>query len=186
MAFLIELWLPIVASAAAVFLASSIFHMLIPIHKNDYGKLPNEDHVLDELRKLDLKPGAYMFPACESMKDLAEPETVAKFERGPVGHMTVLPSGPPTMGKALLLWFLMCLAISTGLALVAHKTIEVAPFIYVFQVIGVLATMVYCSGALTEYIWKGQSLGTTLRFLFDGVVYGLTTGAVFAWFWPSF
>ena len=44
------LWLPILLSAVIVFVASSIIHMLLPIHKSDYRQLPEEDRVLGTLR----------------------------------------------------------------------------------------------------------------------------------------
>ena len=37
---LVDLWLPILLSAVLVFVASSILHMVIPIHRGDFGKLP--------------------------------------------------------------------------------------------------------------------------------------------------
>jgi len=42
--------LPILLSAVIVFVASSILHMVLPYHKSDYRKLPEEDRVLDALR----------------------------------------------------------------------------------------------------------------------------------------
>src|SRR5205814_8992836 len=33
---------------------------------------------------------------------------IEKFKRGPVGLLTVLPSGPPAMGKNMVEWFLYC------------------------------------------------------------------------------
>jgi len=42
MAFLTALWLPILLSAVIVFVASSIMHMVLPYHRNDYGQLPDE------------------------------------------------------------------------------------------------------------------------------------------------
>ena len=50
MQFLADLWLPIVLSAVLVFVVSSILHMVIPIHKGDYKKLPGEDQVLESMR----------------------------------------------------------------------------------------------------------------------------------------
>lgn len=44
------LWLPILLSAVIVFVASSIIHMVIPFHKSDYRKVPDEPKVLDSLR----------------------------------------------------------------------------------------------------------------------------------------
>jgi len=43
MVSLMELWLPIVLSAVAVFAASSIIHMVLGYHNSDYKKLPGED-----------------------------------------------------------------------------------------------------------------------------------------------
>ena len=40
---LASLWLPIVLSTVFVFLASSIVHMVMPWHKGDFAKLPDED-----------------------------------------------------------------------------------------------------------------------------------------------
>jgi len=50
MEFLLDLWLSISAAAVLVFVASSVMHMLLPIHRNDYGQLPGEDQVLDAMR----------------------------------------------------------------------------------------------------------------------------------------
>ena len=52
-------WLPVLLSAGLVFVASSILHMLLPWHPNDYAKVPNEDTVMDALRPFALPPGAY-------------------------------------------------------------------------------------------------------------------------------
>lgn len=187
MDLLLSLWLPVVASAAAVFVASSIIHMVLPIHKRDYDPVPGEEEVLEVMRKHGLKPGSYMFPACNSMKELADPEMVARFEKGPVGFMSVKPSGMPTMGKALLLWFLLCVGINGCLAVVIYKTTgAAAPPIFLFQAFAVLATVAYCSGATMDSIWKAQPWSTAFRYLFDGVVYGLTTAAVMAWLWPVY
>ena len=59
---LFALWLPIVLSAVIVFVASSIMHMLLPYHRSDYQKLPDEEKLLPALRAAGLKRGLYMFP----------------------------------------------------------------------------------------------------------------------------
>ena len=41
------LWMPILLSAMIVFVASSILHMVLPFHKSDYRKLPDEGKVTD-------------------------------------------------------------------------------------------------------------------------------------------
>ena len=40
---LAALWLPILLSAVFVFVVSSILHMVLPIHRSDFKKLPDED-----------------------------------------------------------------------------------------------------------------------------------------------
>jgi hypothetical protein len=95
------LWLPILLSAVIVFVASSIIHMVLPIHKSDYRKLPEEDRVLDALRAAGVTPGPiYHFPY-STHKEMKSPEAVERFKRGPVGLLTVIRSGPPAMGKFL-------------------------------------------------------------------------------------
>ena len=42
---------------------------------------------------------------------MKSPAIVEKYKQGPVGMMTVLPSGSPVMAKFLGLWFVYCLII---------------------------------------------------------------------------
>ncbi len=83
MVTLAELWLPILLSSVFVFLVSSVFHMLIPLHKNDYKKLPGEDRVMKAMRDEKIAPGQYFIPQCAGMKDMATPEMKAKYDEGP-------------------------------------------------------------------------------------------------------
>ena len=105
MVALLDLWLPILLSAVFVFIASSVLHMVLPIHKADYAQLANEAEVLSAMREHGVSPGSYMFPHAGSMKEMGEPEFVEKLNLGPVGHMTILPNGPWNMGKSLGQWF---------------------------------------------------------------------------------
>ncbi len=185
MVYITQLWLPIVLSAVVVFVASSILHMALKYHKSDYRKLPNEESVQEALRKPGVAPGTYFFPHCEEMSDLKKPEVMERFKRGPVGLLTVLPSGPPTMTKALVQWFVYCLAISFFVAYLTGRTVSAgAEYLAVFRVAGTVAFLGYAAAHSTDSIWKGQSWGTTVKFLFDGLVYGLLTAGVFGWLWP--
>src|SRR5262249_18785079 len=113
MVYLSQLWLPIVLSAVFVFVVSSIIHMALPIHKSDYRKLPDEEKVMDALRAAGVGPGvAYHFPHAESMKACNTPEMQEKMKKGPIGMLTVWPSGPMKMGKFLTLWFVYCLIVA--------------------------------------------------------------------------
>jgi hypothetical protein len=97
------LWLPILLSATIVFIASSIIHMALPWHKNDYNKAPNEDKVMDALRPHAIPPGDYMIPRCSSMEEMRSPEFAEKLKRGPVMVVTVMPNGLTSMTRSLVL-----------------------------------------------------------------------------------
>ena len=110
MVALTALWFPIILSAVIVFVASSIMYMLLPYHRSDYQQLPEEDKLLAALRAAGLKRGLYHFPFC-SHKEMKSPAMVEKLKQGPVGMLTVFPSGPPAMPKFLGMWFAYCLVI---------------------------------------------------------------------------
>ncbi len=50
-----SLWLPILVSAAFVWIASAIVWMVLPHHKSDFGRVTDEEAARNVLR--DLKPG---------------------------------------------------------------------------------------------------------------------------------
>ncbi len=184
MAFLAALWLPILLSAIIVFVASSIMHMLLPYHRTDYQRLPDEEKVLAALRAAGLKRGLYMFPFC-THKEMKSPAVTEKYNQGPVGMMTVFPSGPPVMPKFLGLWFVYCLVIGFFVAYLTWHT--VAPgslYPVVFRVAGCAAFLAYGLGHISNGIWKGQTWSMTLKEVFDGLIYGLLTGGTFGWLWP--
>jgi len=180
MGFLVEMWMPILASAAAVWVVSAVLHMVLPLHKSDYVGMPGEDAIRDVLRANNLTVGEYMFPHAESMAELAEPEMIEKFKQGPVGIMTILPSGPPTMGKQLLQWLLYCVLISIFAAYFV-SFVDLDTRIAAFRLTGTVAVLGYAVTSIQNSIWKGLSWITTAKFVLDGVIYGLVTGAVFAW-----
>ncbi len=179
------LWLPIVLSAVAVFIVSAIVHMALPTHKKDYAKLPDEDRVMEALRAAGVKPGAYMFPFCSSGNDFKDPAVQAKFEKGPVGIAMIMPSGTPAMGPRLALWFVYCLAVSFFSAYLAGRLLPpAANYLTVFRVVGTVAFMAYGVGQGSDSIWKAQPWSTTIKNVFDGLVYGLVTAGMFGWLWP--
>jgi len=180
------LWLPILLSAVFVFIASSILHMVIPIHKSDFKKLPGEEQILEAMRNQNVQPGLYMFPRGESMKDMCSPEMVEKCNRGPVGHLIVMPNGPFSMGKSLVQWFIYSVLISVMVAYVAMLGLERgAEYMLVFRMTGTAAILAYAIGEISDSIWKGRSWSITLKFVFDGIVYGLVTAGTFGWLWPE-
>jgi hypothetical protein len=179
------LWLPILLSAVIVFVASSIMHMVLPYHKSDYRKLPDEDKVTDVLRAVGVTPGpAYHFPHT-THKEMKSPESIAKFKRGPVGLLTIIPSGAPAMGKYLGLWFVNCIVVGIVVAAVAAGGLATGtPYPQVFHVAGLAAFLGYGVGQLQDSIWKGQTWGVTFKHVFDGLIYALLTAGTFGWLWP--
>ncbi len=183
---LTALWMPILGSAVLVFVASSIIHMALPYHKSDYQKLPNEEKVLDALRAHNIAPGFYHFPRCESQKDMKAPEYIEKLNKGPIGLMTVFPSGQPNMGKYLGMWFAYCLLVSVFVAYLTSRTL--APggeYLAVFRVAGTAGFMCYGIAHAHASIWEGRAWSTTLKFWFDGLIYGCLTAGMFGWLWPK-
>lgn len=181
-----SLWLPILASAMIVFLASSVIHMVLKWHKHDFTGLPNEAGVLEAMRKAGVKPTEYYFPYASDMKQLQDPEMKKKFETGPVGFMTVLPNGLPNMARSLGLWLIYTVVISFLVAYVTRVAVMPgADYLRVFRVAGTVAFLAYAGCEPVATIWKGRSLGGTFRAIVDGLIYGLLTGGVFGWLWPS-
>jgi hypothetical protein len=181
---LFALWLPIVLSAVIVFVASSIMHMMLPYHKSDYQKLPDEDKLLPVLRSAGLKRGLYVFPFC-TQKEMKSPAMIEKYTQGPVGMLTILPSGPPAMPKFLGLWFAYCLVIGLVVAhLAAHTVYPFPTYRHVFRIVGESAFLAYGLGNLSNSIWKGQTWSMTIKEVIDGLIYALLTAGTFAWLWP--
>lgn len=96
---LMSLWLPVLVSAVGVFVASSITHMVLPLHRNDMRKLPadKEEEILDALRRIGVPPGDYAVPNAGS-PGLGDPAFIAKATKGPLVLMTIAPGSPPSIG----------------------------------------------------------------------------------------
>lgn len=181
-----SLWVPIVVSAVFVFVASAIMHMVLRYHSRDMRPLPREAEVMEALRRFDIPPGDYAMPRAGSMAAMKDPEFIAKMKAGPVAHMTVLQSGPPKMGKSLLLWFLYSIVVSIFAAYVAGRALHQGdPYLAVFRFAGCTAFAGYSLALLQNSIWYGRNWGTTLLSMFDGLIYALLTAGTFGWLWPS-
>ena len=183
---LTALWLPILVSAVVVFFASFIMHMVLTYHRSDYRQLADEPPVTDALRNSGATPGpAYFIPFCK-FEEMKSAPVIEKFKRGPVGFITVLPSGPPAMAKNLVAWFLYCVVISLFAAYLSGRLLASGiPFLPVFRLVGTVAFLGYGAAHAQESIWGGRSWVVTIKHLFDSLVFALLTGATFAWLWPK-
>jgi len=183
---MLSLWLPVLLSAVLVFAASSVIHMVLGYHADDFTGLPNEEGVMDALRPFGLPPGEYCFPKANSMKQMAEPDFVAKMEKGPMAFMTVLPSGTPKMGGQLLQWFVYSIVVSFFAAYIAgHALGPGADYLAMFRFTGATAFMCYTVAGWQASIWYKRAWSTTLKNTFDGLVYACLTAGAFGWLWPS-
>lgn len=180
------LWLPILLSAIAVFIVSSIIHMFLGYHSKDFDKLENEDQVMDDLSKHNIKPGSYVMPYASSVKAMGSEDYKTKAEKGPVGHMTVLPNGIQNMGTSLLLWFLFALLVSFCAAYIASRALPPAAcYLSVIRFVGASAFMGYSLALLQNSIWYKRKWRGTLLSMLDGLIYAIITGLIFAWLWPQ-
>lgn len=183
---LMSLWLPIVLSAVAVFLASSVIHMALGYHRADFAPVPDEDRTMEALRSAKLAPGDYYMPYATSSAAMKDPAFIAKMNAGPRVVMTVLPSGAPAMGELLGKWFVFNLVVAVFAAYIASRVLAPTDqYLTVFRVTGTTVFASYVLGAWPQTIWYGKSTGTSLRTSFDGLIYALVSGGVFGWLWPS-
>ena len=186
MEFLTTLLAPILLSAVLVFVVSSIIHMVLKYHANDFKKMPNQDGVQAALRPFNIPPGEYCLPRADSMKDMKTPEFAEKLNKGPVAVMTVLKNGPFNMGKSLVIWFFYGVVISIFSAYIAwHAVPAGGSYLSVFRFVGCSAFMGYSLALLQGGIWYGRSWSTVLKTVFDGLIYALVTAGTFGWLWPK-
>ncbi len=180
------LWLPILLSAVIVFIASSIIHMAPLWHRGELPAPPDADRLQEAMRPFGLRPGEYMLPRAKDMKDCNAPEFVEKLKRGPVLLMTVIASGPMSMSKPLVQWFVYTVAVSVLVAYLAGATLPAdAAYLAVFRVAGTTAFVAYAVGLWQQSIWYNRPWSTTLKLTLDGLIYGLLTGGVFGWLWQA-
>jgi len=180
------LWLPVLVSALFVFVASSIIHMVLALHRNDFRKVPDEDRLLDAFRTVHLRTGDYCMPFAESPKALKDPAFLDKLRRGPTVFMTVLPGRELAMGGQLAHWFVFSVVVSVFAGYIAGAALPAgAEYLQVFRFVGTTAFVGYTMGFYPQSIWYKRPWVLQLKNTFDGLVYGLLTAGVFGWLWPS-
>lgn len=180
------LLIPILLSAVIVFVVSSIIHMVFTYHRTDFGKVPEENDVMESLRKFSIPPGDYVIPCAGSSKEMKSPDYIEKTTKGPVAFLTVMESGPPSMGKSLVQWFLYCILVGIFAAYIAGRALEPGDhYLAVFRFVGCTAFLGYAAALLQNSIWYKRAWSTTLKSTFDGLVYALMTAGTFGWLWPA-
>lgn len=185
MTSLAALWLPIILSAAFVFIVSSIIHMGPFWHRSDYPRAARESEILDALRPLAVPPGDYMLPRAADHKEMRTPEFMEKLKRGPVLTMTVFPGAGFSMGRNLGLWFVYLVIVSYFAAYIASRSlVPGTEYLRVFQLIGASAFAGYALALLQMSIWYRRAWSMTVKSLVDGLIYAAVTAGTFGWLWP--
>jgi hypothetical protein len=185
MVSLVSLWLPILLSAVIVFVASSILHMVLPIHRSDYRRLPSEDEVMGALRKFAIPPGDYLVPCAGSPKEMNTPAFLDKMTKGPVAFMTVMRSGRTSMAGPLVQWFVYCLVVTIFAGYITGRALGPgAHYLAVFRFAGCTAFIGYALALWQNTIWFKRDWTITLKSTVDGLIYGLLTAGTFGWLWP--
>ena len=183
MELLIPLWLPILLSAAVVWVISVIVWTALPHHKQDFIRLPDEDAFIEFIRKSGIKPGNYVFPDFRGREAMKSEKTQKALEEGPVGHLSVWQT-PVTMGGKMVATFVVYLVVSTLIAYLTRVALPgAAPFAKVFQVAATGGILAYSFAFIPNALWFGAYKRTIVASIIDGIIYGLVTGAIFAWRW---
>jgi len=182
---MISLWLPILASAAGVFVASSIIHMALKWHMPEYRGFANEDAVRAAVSASRPEPGQYVVPYCADHKLMRTPEFQKKFAEGPVGFMTVRANGFPDMGPTLGGWFLFNVVVSALVACIAATMLAPgAASGAIFTVTGLATLLAYGGGPTQLFIWMGKPGRAFATELLDAIIYAAITAGLFAALWP--
>ena len=181
-----SLLLPIAVAAIAVFILTSVIHMAMPWHKSDYGRVPDDDAVLDALRPLNIPPGDYMVPSPYATGGGRNPEFTANHHRGPNVLMTIRHGETMKMGKYMGQWFLFTLLIAGIAGCVTGSIVKPGGDDHaIFHYASIVTFCSYTLGAWPLSIWYHRKWSTTLKGAFDALIYGVATGLVFAWMWPK-
>ena len=184
MVSVVSLWLPILVAAVLVFVVSSVIHTVLKYHQSDFGAVPDEAKVRSGLQGL--PPGDYVVPHAPSNEARQTEEFKAKMREGPVAFLTVLPPGDIKMGSSLAQWFGYCLLVGLFAAYVAGEALPAgARYLDVFQIAGAVAFAGYGLALLQGSIWYKRKWSSTLKSVFDALIYGLVTAGTMGWLWPG-
>ena len=177
---IMTLWMPILASSVIVFSMSALVWTVLPWHKKDYKQTADEEAVRSALAGN--SPGLYVLPYCKDPSEFKNPDVAQKYIDGPQAFITVVPNGMPQMGSKLAMSFVQNLIVGVICAYMVSRTLAAGTeYLAVFRVAGTTAFIAYGMAYLQESNWFGRPWSTTVKNLFDALLYGLLTGGVFGW-----
>jgi hypothetical protein len=184
MQFLMDLWLPILLSGLAVFMLSALAWMVLPHHKKEWQKFPNEDAVMNAVRAGNPKGGLYNFPHADDPKAMQTVEFQTKMNAGVIAYVTVVEHAGKGMGGTMAKSLLGNLIVSVFVAYVASIALQPgADYLTVFRLTGAVTFMAYGLGQIQESVWFGRPWKSYFLGAADALVYALVTGGIFGWRW---
>ena len=173
-------WQAVLLASVLVFFASAIVWMVMPWHKSDFSKVPDEDAARDALKGI--QPGHYMIPHSTDPKDLEDETKKQKFIDGPVAYFNVQEAGIPQMGPKLLKIFLFYVFVSGLCAYVLNYFgKDDMSYLETFQLTGVVAWAAYGLGHVQDSVWFAKPWSITVKNILDAFIYALLTGGAFGW-----
>lgn len=183
---LTQLWLPILLTAVAVFFLSFAMWMVLPHHRHDWKPAADEDGLMSFLRGQSGGERQISFPYCAEPGQMKDPVWMEKYNKGPKGFLILKADGPESMGKAMGTSFLFNLVTAVCVAYVATMGVPAgADKMFVFRFTATVALLTNSFGLVWGAIWFGRTWSSTLKEMGDGLVYGLSTGAIFMLLWPG-
>ena len=177
---ILDLWLPILVSAAACWVISAVIWTLLKYHNSDYMRTSDEEAVRAALKGN--APGFYLLPYCTDPAELKDPEVKQKYEDGPLAYITMVPNGIPAMGGRLVAQIFFFLLVGVTCAYFVTRTLAAdADYLTVFRVAGTVTFVANSFAYIPESIWFGRPWKMTLKNFVDALIYSLVTGGIFGW-----
>ena len=183
---LTALWLPILLSGAAVFFVSFLMWTALPHHRFDWSKLPDEDIFLDALKRQEVAPGMYAAPFHRGAEGSGTEAFAEKFRNGMPFMMQVVSGEKASkMAPSLIRSFIYYVVVAIFVAYAGSLVLPAgSESMDVFRVTGTIAILGHVGALFPFAIHLRYSWPSTWKMAFDGVLYGLATGGLFAWLWP--
>jgi hypothetical protein len=180
-----EIWLPILLVSVATFIASAITWTVLPHHKKEFRKAPDEAALRALLLAQGMSGGQWRIPYCDTKEEMKSPEFLSRFDTGPVGILQFERTGGMQFPQRLIKSFLLFAFIAFFTGYVLQEALQAGEsFLRVFQVGGSISFGAHALGHVQDTIWFGKSWKRVIMQAIDSLIFSLVTGAIFAWLWP--
>jgi hypothetical protein len=90
----------------------------------------------------------------------------------------------PSIGKQLLLWFLLSLVIATVAGCTAFCAVGAGNTHRGAHVVGIITLLAYGVGSVIQGVWWGAPWRSVLKDVLDAIIYAAVSTLTFAWLWP--